>query len=79
MRITESMLTKIEYQKGVLIVQSEAPEIVYAIDPKNDVLWVINKDTGAQLEISAENVYKFTDEMMSVADIYLKRRLSAAI
>ena len=79
MRITESMLTKIEYQKGVLIVQSEAPEIVYAIDPKNDVLWVINKDTGAQLEIVAENVYKFADELMSVADIYLKRRLSAAI
>jgi hypothetical protein len=73
------MLTKIEYQKGVLIVQSEAPEIVYVIDPKNDVLWVINKDTGAQLEIAAENVYKFADEMMSVADIYLKRRLSAAI
>jgi len=79
MRITESMLTKIEYQKGVLIVQSEAPEIVYAIDPKNDVLWVINKDTGAQLEIAAENAYKFADEIMSVADIYLKRRSTAVI
>lgn len=73
MLITESMLTKIEYQKGVLIVQSEAPEIVYAIDPKNDALWVINKDTGAQLEIAAENVYKFADEMMSVADVYMRR------
>jgi len=71
------MLTKIEYQKGVLIVQSEAPEIVYAIDPKNDALWVINKDTGAQLEIDGDNVYKFADEMMSVADLYLRMRKGA--
>ena len=76
MKIQDIELTRIEQEKGVLIVQSDFREIAYAIDKRRGVMWVINRQTGAQLEIDGDNVYKFADEMMSVADVYLKRRLS---
>ena len=74
MKISDIQLTLIEQRTGALIVQSDYPEIAYAIDRRNNVMWVINRRTGAQLEIAAENVHKFADEMMSVTDIYLKER-----
>lgn len=73
MVIEDIELTRIEREKGVLIVQSDFREIVYAIDKRRGVMWVINRQTGAQVEIAAENVYKFADEMMSVADVYMRR------
>ena len=76
MKIQDIELTRIEQEKGVLIIQSDFREIAYAIDKRRGVMWVINRQTGAQLEIDGDNVYKFADEMMSVADIFLKRRLS---
>jgi len=76
MKIQDIELTRIEQEKGVLIIQSDFHEIAYAIDKRRGVMWVINRQTGAQLEIDGDNVYKFADEMMSVADVYLKRRLS---
>jgi len=79
MKIQDIELTRIEQEKGVLIIQSDFREIAYAIDKRRGVMWVINRQTGAQLEIDGDNVYKFADEMMSVADIFLKRRLSVVI
>lgn len=74
MKINDIQLTRIEQQKGILIVQSDFPEIAYAIDRRNNVMWVINRQTGAQLEIDGDNVYKFADEIMSVADIYIRHK-----
>jgi hypothetical protein len=34
-------------------------------------MWVINRQTGAQIEIDGGNVYSFADEIMSVAEVYL--------
>ena len=77
MVIQDIELTRIEQEKGVLIIQSDFHEIAYAIDKRRGVMWVINRQTGAQLEIAGENVYKFADEMMSVADVYLRIRKGA--
>lgn len=74
MKITDMMLTEIEQSKKVIIVQSEFPDTVYAIDRRNDTMWIIDRRTGAQFQIAGENTYKFADEMMSVADLYMKRR-----
>ena len=76
MKISHNDLLTIEKKRHIITIQSDYPEIVYAIDRRNKVMWVINRQTGAQLEIDGDNVYKFADEMMSVADIFLKRRLS---
>lgn len=72
MKISHNDLLTIEKKRHVITIQSDYPEIVYAIDRRNKVMWVINRQTGAQLEIAAENVYKFADEMMSVADVYMR-------
>jgi hypothetical protein len=34
-------------------------------------LWIINRQTGAELQIAAENVYAFADELMSVAEVHI--------
>jgi hypothetical protein len=68
------MLTEIEQSKKVLIVESEFEGIVYAVDRRNDTLWIIDRKAGTQLQIAGDNAYKFADEMLSVADIYLKQR-----
>lgn len=73
MKISHTDLMKIEEQHHVITIQSDYPEIVYAVDRRNDAMWIINRQTGAQLEISGENVYKFADELMSVADVYMRR------
>jgi len=74
MKIQDIELTRIEQEKGVLIVQSDFREIAYAIDKRRGVMWIINRQTGAQLEIAAENVYRFADELMSVADVHMRMR-----
>ena len=71
MYISHDDLMRIEEQRHVLTVQSDFPEIAYAIDRPNNVIWVINRQTGAQMEISQENVYAFADELMSVAELHL--------
>ena len=73
MKIEDVELTRIEQEKGELIIQSDFREIAYAIDKRRGVMWIINRQTGAQLEIDGDNVYKFADEMMSVADVYMRR------
>lgn len=72
MKISHSDLLTIEQSEHILTVQSDFPEIAYAIDRRNGVMWVINRQTGAQMEIAQENVYKFADELMSVAEVYLQ-------
>lgn len=72
MKISHTDLMKIEEQHHVITIQSDFQEIAYAVDRRNGVMWIINRQTGAQLEIAGENVYKFADELMSVADIFLK-------
>lgn len=74
MKISHTDLMKIEEQHHVITIQSDFQEIAYAVDRRNDAMWIINRQTGAQLEISGENVYKFADEMMSVAEVHLGER-----
>jgi hypothetical protein len=74
LKITDYMLTKIETEKGVLMVQSTFPEIVYGIDKTNRVIWEINRKTGEQRNISAKNVYAYAYELMDVADMFLPVR-----
>jgi hypothetical protein len=71
MKISHNDLMTIEEQRHIITVQSDYPEIAYAIDRHNNTLWIINRQTGAQLEVSGENVYKFADEMLSVAELHL--------
>jgi hypothetical protein len=46
MRITDMMLTQLETEKGIPLIQSTFPEIVYGIDKANKVIWEINRSTG---------------------------------
>ena len=77
MKISHNDLLTIEKKRHIITIQSDYPEIVYAIDRRNKVMWVINRQTGAQLEIAAENVYRFADELMSVADVHMRMRKRA--
>jgi frataxin-like iron-binding protein CyaY len=70
-KISHNALLTAETQLNVISIQSNFPEIVYVIDKANKEMWVVNRQTGAQLEIRKENVYKFADELMSVAEVYL--------
>jgi len=71
MKINLSDLQRIEEEHNVITIQSDYPEIAYAVDKPNGVIWLINRQTGAQLEVSAENVYAFADELMSVAEVHM--------
>lgn len=71
MKISQNDLLALEEKRKLPVVQSDFPEIAWVPDRSNDVLWLINRQTGAQVEIAAENVYKFMDEGMSVAEIFL--------
>jgi hypothetical protein len=71
MKITDMMLTQIEEQKKVLLIQSSFPDLVYAVDKKNKGLWLLNRRTGAEIEIDVANVYKFAFELMDVVDIHI--------
>lgn len=73
MKITHNDLLYIEDKRKVITIQSEFPEIAYAVDKKNNVIWMINRQTGAQIEMAAENVYKLAFEMMDVTDLYLQQ------
>jgi hypothetical protein len=72
MKISHNDLQHIEEEHHVITIQSDFPEIVYVIDRRNNEMWLINRQTGAQLEIDGGNVYKLTDEMQSVAEVYLQ-------
>lgn len=74
MKITDMKLTEIEQKRNVLLIQSTYPDIAYAIDRFNKVMWVINRRTGEQMEIDVENVYAFAFEMMDIADLFLKNK-----
>jgi hypothetical protein len=71
MKITDMMLTQLETEKGIPLIQSTFPEIVYGIDRKEKVIWEINRSTGQQRNIKAENVYAYAYELMDVADLFL--------
>jgi hypothetical protein len=71
MKITDMMLTQLETEKGIPLIQSTFPELVYGIDKRNGVLWEINRQTGEQRNIKAENVYAYAYELMDVADLFL--------
>lgn len=74
MKISHTALMRIEEERKVLMVQSESfPEIVYAADRNNNVVWVINRRTGKELEIAVENVDAFIDELVEVVDVHLSR------
>lgn len=73
MKISHNDLLTLE-DRGLLIIQSDFPEIAYAVDKRNNAMWLINRQTGAQVEIDNANVYKLADELMSVAEIYLQRK-----
>lgn len=70
MKIKHNDLPTLE-ERGLVVIQSDFSEIAYAVDRRNGVMWLINRQTGAQLEIAAENVHKFADELMSVAEMLL--------
>ena len=73
MKISHNDLLTLEESRGLIIVQSDFSEIAYAVDKYDKVMWLINRQTGAQLEISAENAHKLADEIMSVAEIFLRQ------
>lgn len=69
MYIDESRLTILSQK--YITVNSDYDNIVYAIDRSNKTMWVLDRLTGQSIEVDAENTYKFADEMMSVAEIFL--------
>jgi len=70
MKISNESLIHIEESNNVITVQSDFPEIVYAIG--HGAIWIINRQTGQELQIAQENVYAFADELMSVAEVHLR-------
>ena len=74
MKISQSQLTQLEAEKGIPLVQSSFPEIVYGIDRTNGVLWQINRRTGEQSNIRLENIYAYAFELMDVADMFMPQR-----
>lgn len=74
MKITDTQLTQLETDKGIILIQSTFPEIVYGIDKANRVIWQINRKTGEQSNISAENVYAYAYELMDVADMFMPNK-----
>lgn len=74
MKISQTDLTLIEERHHIPVIQSDYPEIAYAADKKRSTIWLIDRLTGAQIEISAENVYPFAYELMDVADLYISQR-----
>lgn len=72
MKIPEKALTELD-QRGLLTVQSNFTSIAYAVDRFNREIYVIDRTTGAQLEISHENLYAFAHELMDIADLHLSR------
>jgi hypothetical protein len=73
MRISENDLLALE-GKGIIVIQSDFKYMVYAIDSKHKVLWLMNRKTGAQIEIAKENVFKFADELLNVAEVYFGKK-----
>ena len=71
MKISHNDLLTLEESRHIITVQSDFNEIAYAIDRPNGAVWLINRQTGAQVEMDAENVHKLADELMSVAEIFL--------
>jgi hypothetical protein len=71
MKITDNDLLTIETKLNILTVQSKFWGIVYAVDKPNNTMWLINRQTGAQVEIDGKNVCKLAEEMNSVAELYL--------
>ena len=69
MKLSHNDLLTIEERHNVITIQSDYPEIAYAIG--HGSMWIINRRTGQELEIAAENIHPFADEMLSVADLYL--------
>lgn len=76
MKITNVQLTRLEAEKGIICVQSSFTDTVYAIDRRNSAMWLIDRRTGAQIEIDGANAHAFADEQKSVADLYLPQRKS---
>ena len=73
MYIPQEQLLAIEQKRNIITVQSDFPEIIYGIDRMNGEMWIINRQTGAQMEIAAENAHKLADEIMSVTEVYLRK------
>jgi hypothetical protein len=69
MYIPQEQILAIEQRHNVIAVQSDFPEIIYAVG--HGALWIINRQTGAELQIAAENVHAFADELMSMAEVHL--------
>ena len=69
-KVTDYDLTMLETQKNALIVQSDFANIAFAIKKRLGI-WIIDKDTGAELPISKENALAFADELATVAHLYL--------
>ena len=69
MKISHNDLLTLEESRGLIIVQSDFNEIAYAVDKYDKVMWLINRQTGAQVEMDGTNVHKLADELMSVAEV----------
>lgn len=72
MKITDKHLTTLD-ARGLKTVSSDYKNIAYAVDRWNKEIWIIDRLTGAQLEISHENLYAFAHELMDIADLHLSR------
>lgn len=71
MKITPEQLTKLELDKNVTITQSDFDTIAYATSRSKGVIWMIDRQSGAQVEIAKENVQKLAYELMDVAHVHL--------
>lgn len=70
--ITDCDLVKLEQK--YLVVQSNFKNIVYVINKKNDVCWILDKNTGQSIEVAGENVLPFAYELMDVCELYRVKR-----
>jgi hypothetical protein len=72
MKISHTQLTTLDL-RGIKTVQSSFNNIAYAIDKRNGSMWIIDRNTGAQIEVSQENIHAWAMEIMDIADIFLSR------
>jgi hypothetical protein len=69
-KVTDYDLTMLETQKNALIVQSDFANIVVAFK-KRLGLWIIDKDTRAEIPIHKENALAFADELTTMIHVHL--------
>ena len=74
MKISQSQLTQLETDKGIILIQSTFPDLVYAVDKHNRVVWEMYLNTGASIPKAFGDIHKQANELMDISDLYINSK-----